>query len=674
VAPLFVTGTLLFYYQYRNKTEVLQNYSTITKISSDFIKQEIENAVLRLNFINDAIYDDIKANKITEAQAALDNALDSNHDLVFLALADSSGKEILRRASGEISSGINSLEFALGALPKNFSAGSTAVISSDDNPPFPLVGIVHAVKGGGYLYVVINMFNLCNKFAVQHIGKSGGIFFAKTDGTFINFNGKTAPAVKNDNLARALHLPDGLIKDLADVNGRKIVGAAILSPVPDIYITVLQYKKEAYYALNFMGWIIAFFILATTTLSYFTALSFSQEISEPIDALVNAARKISNNDFNVSLDARSSWGEFDVLTNAVNAMAVSLSHYQAVQLDKILDEKKKTDLLASLMRDGIIMCSMKGKKLFINKSASKILNSISYDGANSGKKRTLKDLLSVRSGTVFNCKENGVNVYYEMLKEFFNPANEEPLAIIIFRDITSEYEINEMKNDIFNAVAHDLRVPLLGLQAYIMILQESVLPEEKKKEILRSMALSSNTLSSLVENILDASKLERGLMLLKLEEFDISLCAQKVIDAVKPIAAAAHDKIKNEIKKGVFVKGDKNLIERVFSNLISNAIKFTKNGNVEISYDFKDGEHHITVNDDGIGIKETDINKIFEKYRAFSSADGHKGYGLGLNISKQIITAHGGTISAESKEGAGAKFTFTLPQNPVITQEQEAQK
>jgi signal transduction histidine kinase len=469
-------------------------------------------------------------------------------------------------------------------------------------------------------------------------------------------------------------LPDGLIKDLPDVKGRKIVGAATPSPVSDVYITVLQYKKEAYYALNFMGWIIAFFILATTTLSYFTALSFSQEISEPIDALVNAARKISNNDFNVSLDARSSWREFDVLTNAVNAMAVSLSHYQAVQLDKILDEKKKTDLLASLMRDGIIMCSTSGKKLFINKSASKILADISYDGINSGENRTLKDLLSVRSGTVFNCKENGVNVYYEMLKEFFNPANEEPLAIIIFRDITSEYEINEMKNDIFNSVAHDLRAPLLGLQAYIMILKESTLPKEKKKEILRSMELSSKTLTSLVENILDTSKLERGLMPPKSEEFDISLSAQKVIDAIKPVAATAHNKIKNKIKKGVLVKGDKNLIERVFSNLISNAVKFTKNGNVEISYDFKDGKHHIAVNDDGMGIKETELNKIFEKYRSSSSIDGYKGYGLGLNISKQIITAHGGTISVESSEGKGAKFTFTLPQNPVITLEQEVRK
>jgi signal transduction histidine kinase len=218
-----------------------------------------------------------------------------------------------------------------------------------------------------------------------------------------------------------------------------------------------------------------------------------------------------------------------------------------------------------------------------------------------------------------------------------------------------------------------LRAPLLGLQAYIMILRESELPEESKKEILRSMELSSKTLTSLVENILDASKLERGLLLPKVEDFDISAAASKVVDSIKPLAAAARNKIKNRIKKGITIKGDKNLLERVLSNLISNAVKFTEGGTIEISYDFKEGSHRITVSDDGIGIKESELNKIFEKYRSVSPAGGHKGYGLGLNISKQIITAHGGTISVESREGAGAKFIFTLPQNPAA-QDREAGK
>ena len=113
-------------------------------------------------------------------------------------------------------------------------------------------------------------------------------------------------------------------------------------------------------------------------------------------------------------------------------------------------------------------------------------------------------------------------------------------------------------------------------------------------------------------------------------------------------------KIENIIDEKVQVKGDAQLIKRVFSNLISNAIKFTKEGKIVISY--TNGK--VRVKDTGIGIDPAQLKKIFEKYNKGDSKE--KGYGLGLNISRHIINAHGGTIEAQNNKEGGASFLFSV--------------
>ena len=672
IAPLFVTGVFLFYYQNHNKTEILENYHTLARISSGFIKQNIENIALRFDFANELapkLSDGSTKQKAAApgegslAQAALDDALKNNPDFVFLAVLDSAGQEIMRSAPKEISANIPAVNLA--GSPALKSTGEIVINDTGARAPFPLVEIIYPAKDRKFLFAVVNLFSVWDKFAAQSIGRTGGIYFANAGDGFLVFSGRPAPEASPEAVRNALNSGKNLIKEMDDAHGVKLVGAFAPTPLPGTYIMVMQSRKEAYYTISLISWLIVFFILATTTLSYFAALSFSQEVSDPMEKLTAAAQKIAGNDFNVSLDPKGAWGEFELLIKTFNAMAEDLGHYSAVQLDKILDEKKKTDMLARLMRDGVIMCSMTGEKFFINQTAAKILNSEALCQLLSCKKNQkprIKDLLALKNGTVFTYGEEGQSAqpaYFEMLIEFFKPANEERVAIIIFRDITSEHEINEMKNDIFNSVAHDLRAPLLGLQAYIMLMQEQSLPPTKQKEMLSSMEQSSKTLTSLIENILDASKLERGLLQPQKVSFDISASAQKVMDTLAPLAKKRGVKLINQIPPGTMAVADKNLIERVFTNLISNAIKFTKDGSAAAEYALRGRLHNITVGDNGLGIKEADLVKIFEKYH--HTPGGPKGYGLGLNISKQIINAHGGDITVKSREGKGARFTFTLP-------------
>ena len=171
-------------------------------------------------------------------------------------------------------------------------------------------------------------------------------------------------------------------------------------------------------------------------------------------------------------------------------------------------------------------------------------------------------------------------------------------------------------------------------------------------------------LSSLVENILDISRFERGLLTLNKEDFNIAESLNSVITSLKSMADSKGIYIKSAVPSDLMINGDKGLLERVFSNLISNSLKFTERGGIDISYAYISGEgstanHQFKVKDSGCGISKEELPKIFEKYHRADRSE--KGYGLGLSIVRQTVLAHGGEIEAYSEEGKGSEIIFTLP-------------
>ncbi|MDR0953420.1 MAG: HAMP domain-containing protein [Elusimicrobiota bacterium] len=665
ITPLFITGVFLFYYQNHSKNEILEHLLTTAQISDRFVKQTVENITLRFDFVND-IAPELNKNK-KQVQNLLDDTIKTNPDFAFLAILDENGREIIRSANADISSGIAKLDLSGDPSLKKLTLQNVAISSFDKSQGvMPYVEMLYPVNDGKYLFAIVNLYSILEKLTAQNIGNTGGIYLASQDGDIITFDNRPVPQILPQALFNSFDPKTGFIKTVADEYGDKYIGAYTPASIPNMYVLALQYKKEAFYTLNLITWLIVFFILATTTLSYFAALSFSQEASEPLEKITEAALKISENDFNVQINSSNAWGEFEILINAFNLMASRLDGYQAMQLDKILDEKRKVDLLTSLMKDGVIMCTLEGRLLYANTTANKILNSAGLETTLSGsvKEPSLKNFLALPSGATFSCQIEDKAAHFEMLTEIFRPAKEEPVAIIILRDITAEYEIDELKNDIFNSVAHDLRAPLLGLQAYIMIMQEGGLTKEQEKQMLASMERSSHTLTGLIENILDVSKLSRGLLEINKTSFNLVSLVEEIINTLKPLAESKKLYLRSQINDTITLQADKTLIGRALANLISNAIKFTEQGGIEVSYKLEGNMHAITVADTGVGIKAQALPKIFDKY--YKGDNGAKGYGLGLTITRQIILAHGGDISAKSEYGHGSQITFTLPKEVKI--------
>jgi signal transduction histidine kinase len=216
-------------------------------------------------------------------------------------------------------------------------------------------------------------------------------------------------------------------------------------------------------------------------------------------------------------------------------------------------------------------------------------------------------------------------------------------------------------------IAHDLRSPLNQVMGVSELMTESAFGPvtEDQKKWLSKLTETARQLVNLVNDFLDVSKLEAGRIDLTIEEVEL----EKLLDAsfgnFHFLASERNVGLRRSMTDSTLrIQGDRRRLEQVLSNLLSNALKFTPpDGVIEVGTASSDTEAKVWVQDTGVGIAANEIDSLFEKYKQTSSGktSEYKGTGLGLVICKMIVEAHGGKIWAESEQGKGAKFTFTLP-------------
>ena len=259
----------------------------------------------------------------------------------------------------------------------------------------------------------------------------------------------------------------------------------------------------------------------------------------------------------------------------------------------------------------------------------------------------------------------------ELLKTF---ATQSVLAIQnarLFREIEEKSQqieaANRHKSEFLANMSHELRTPLNAIIGFSEVLQEKLFGElnEKQAEYTDDILTSGRHLLSLINEILDLSKVEAGRMELELATFDLPLAIDNARTFVRERATRHGIALDLEIdnRLGDYV-GDERKIKQILLNLLSNAVKFTpEGGRIGINAQQVNGAVEISVSDTGIGIAPEDQPKIFEEFRQVGTDYAHKseGTGLGLTLAKKFVELHGGRIWVESESGKGSKFTFTLP-------------
>ncbi len=251
----------------------------------------------------------------------------------------------------------------------------------------------------------------------------------------------------------------------------------------------------------------------------------------------------------------------------------------------------------------------------------------------------------------------------------------------IIRDITDRKKMDEIllqnerlisankaKSEFLTIMSHELRTPLTSVIGYSILLlgKEPGKLNEKQKFFMENILASSKHLLDLINGILDLAKIESGKLELVVEEISVPHIINETLKLLKENAAKHNIVFRTEFDPELPpVKADRQKFKQILFNLLSNAIKFSKQdgGVITISVKKESDMAKISVSDTGIGIKEEDVPRLFQKFEQLDSGIARKydGTGLGLAITKQLVELHGGNIQVESNYGEGSTFTFFLP-------------
>lgn len=241
-------------------------------------------------------------------------------------------------------------------------------------------------------------------------------------------------------------------------------------------------------------------------------------------------------------------------------------------------------------------------------------------------------------------------------------------VVAVLHDVTREKEISQMKTDFVSSVSHELRTPLSSIKAYVeMLLDGEAADEKTQREFHEIIAGEADRLNRLIENILNISRIESGVVRVVREPMSLTEVTKRVLDVVAPQARAKNITLTDRLAPVYHqVEADRDMIYQAVLNLASNAVKYTPaDGTVTVttSVDERRGVAVCEVTDTGVGISSKDLPHIFDKfYRVQGHIKMAKGTGLGLTLVKHIIeSVHDGKLSVTSEADKGSTFSFELP-------------
>jgi len=231
---------------------------------------------------------------------------------------------------------------------------------------------------------------------------------------------------------------------------------------------------------------------------------------------------------------------------------------------------------------------------------------------------------------------------------------------------------DRIKSAFLATMSHELRTPLNSIIGFTGIILQGIvgpLNDEQKKQ-LGMVRGSAQHLLSLINDVLDISKIEAGQLQITHEDFDLREALEKTVASVRPLAEKKGLTLSCTVSDGIdMIPADRRRVEQVLLNLISNAVKFTEQGSVMVECKSDGDRVMISVTDTGIGIRPEDLDTIFQDFRQVDSGMTRKyeGTGLGLSISKRLVNLMGGQIQVESRWGSGSTFSFSLPRERRVS-------
>jgi two-component system phosphate regulon sensor histidine kinase PhoR len=397
--------------------------------------------------------------------------------------------------------------------------------------------------------------------------------------------------------------------------------------------------------------VMAWFIARTTT--------------RPIRKLTVASRKMTSGELGqkIGIETRDEVGE---LARAFNEMSAELKE----MVDTISGDRARLATILDNMTDGVVMTDIEGNISLTNDAARKLFNI---------KNDTEKPLIEVVRDYELDevlklCLETGETqaVQYESgeskkyIRAIAIPIYGDELSgvLLLLQDLTEVRNLQTTRRELIGNISHEFRTPLAGIKAMAETLRDGAIDDkETAKDFLARIDDEVERLTQMVAELTELSRIETGQAELKLEAVNLNLLVEDVIARLGPQVERQQLIIDKKLAADLpSVQADKERIRQTIVNLIHNAIKFTDpGGKITVATRADAGSATVDISDTGPGISKSDLPHVFERFYKGDRARSGEGSGMGLAIAKHIVEVHGGSIWAQSEEGRGSTFSFSLP-------------
>ena len=396
------------------------------------------------------------------------------------------------------------------------------------------------------------------------------------------------------------------------------------------------------------------------------AVVFSKILNKPIIKLISDAEKIVSNENKVDKQKNR---DSDEVVNAFNMVTDELKE----KLNEMTRQKKQIETMILHMTDGIIAFNMQGEVILVNPAATRFLRLLPQD-------KNFNTIFNSRIHLDINMEkiiylenwtssEQKITVGDKVLNMFFaqfKDENDRPSGImVLIQDITEHVKLDNMRKEFVADVSHELKTPITSIMGYADTLLEGEYDKDTQNRFLNVIAEEARRMAKLVTDLLTLSRFDNNQVLQEKVKFDLGALVKQCQEKVQ----IEIDKKKHKVECFVTadvpkVYADKEGIERVVLNILTNSIKYTPDGgNIKIYVGFVYNDAYIKVIDNGLGIPEEDLNRIFERFYRVDKARTRQmgGTGLGLSIAKEILDKNNGTIDIKSEKGKGTEVVIRIP-------------
>jgi two-component system phosphate regulon sensor histidine kinase PhoR len=397
------------------------------------------------------------------------------------------------------------------------------------------------------------------------------------------------------------------------------------------------------------------------------ALLFAERTAQPVRRLTRVAERLAEGDLSARLFPTTR-DEVGQLTRAFNHMAQQLREKVAT----LAEEQERLAAVLEHMADGVLITDGTGRVRLINPAAAQLLDT------NETRARGRSFAEVVRHHQLIDmwrrCREleeeqveavevSHLGLFVQAIVTPFREMDAQGYLVIL-QDLTRVRRLETVRRDFISNISHELRTPLAGLKALVDTLRGGAMDDPPAAErFLDRMDAEVDALTQMVQELLELSRIESGQAPLRLAPTPVAEVILPPVDRLLPQAERAGLSLSTNLAPELpLVRVDAERVRQVVTNLVHNAVKFTPpEGRVTVSVEHQGREVVVSVQDTGVGIPASDLPRIFERFYKADRARSGGGSGLGLAIAKHIVQSHGGRIWAESIEGQGSTFYFSLP-------------